>query len=133
MDKEKRFILGLVIIGVLNLFVALMTIAFWIGHLLANRFPKTLPVPDNLYNAFAIPDLVMSWLLIIGAFGLLRFKKTGYVCSLIGIGMWLFDVLLVAGLTGLFKISIVVPSLIFCLWALFYLWRKRTLFQHFYD
>ncbi len=133
MDKEKRFILGLVIIGVINLFVALMTIAFWIGHLLANRFPKTLPVPDNLYNAFAIPDLVMSLLLIIGAFGLLRFKKTGYVCSLIGIGMWLFDVLLIAGLTGLFQISIVVPSLIFCLWALFYLWRKRTLFQHFYD
>lgn len=133
MDKEKRFILGLVIIGVINLFVALMTISFWVGHLLANRFPKTLPVPDNLYNAFAIPDLVMSGFLIMGAYGLLRFKKTGYICSLIGIGMWLFDVLLVTGLTGLFRVAIVIPSLIFCLWALFYLWSKRDVFQLFSD
>lgn len=133
MNKEKRFILGLVVIGVINLFVALMTIAFWTGHLLANRFPKTLPVPDNLYNAFAIPDLVMSIFLIISFFGLLRFRKTGYIFALLGIGMWFFDVLLVAGLTGLFKISIVIPSLIFCLWAIFYLWEKRKIFQLFSD
>jgi hypothetical protein len=131
MDEEKRFVLGLVIMAVINLFVALMTISFWVGHLLAHRFPKTLPVPDNLYNAFAIPDLVLSVFLIIGSYGLLRFKKTGYVFSLIGIGMWLFDVCLVIGLTGLFRISIVVPSLLFCLWAIFYLWKKREIFQLF--
>ncbi|MGB9907092.1 MAG: hypothetical protein ACPLRR_06885 [Candidatus Saccharicenans sp.] len=133
MDKEKRFILGLVIIGVINIFVALMTIAFWTGHLLANRFPKTLPVPDNLYNAFALPDLVMSVFLIISSFGLLRFKKTGYVFALLGIGMWLFDVLLVATLTGLFRVGIVIPSLVYCLWASYYLWRKREIFQLFAD
>lgn len=133
MDREKRFILGLVIIGVINLFVALMTIAFWTGHLLANRFPKTLPVPDNLYNGFAIPDLVMSVFLIISSFGLLRFKKTGYVFALLGIGMWLFDVLLVAALTGLFRIGIVIPSLLYCLWAIYYLWTKREIFQLFAD
>jgi len=131
MDEEKRFVLGLVIMAVINLFVALMTISFWVGHLLAHRFPKTLPVPDNLYNAFAIPDLVLSVFLIIGSYGLLRFKKTGYVFSLIGIGMWLFDVCLVIGLTGLSRISIVVPSLLFCLWAIFYLWKKREIFQLF--
>ncbi|MBC7349926.1 MAG: hypothetical protein H5U05_08135 [Candidatus Aminicenantes bacterium] len=131
MDKEKRFILGLVIIAIINLFVALMTITFWTGHLLAHRFPKSLPVPDNLYNAFALPDLVMSVFLLIGSFGLLRFKKTGYIFSLVGTGMWLFDVLLVAGLTGLFKFSIVLPSLFFCLWAIFIMWSKRDIFQLF--
>jgi len=131
MDKEKRFVLGLVIIAIINLFVALMTITFWTGHLLAHRFPKTLPVPDNLYDAFALPDLVMSVFLIIGSFGLLRFKKTGYVFSLVGTGMWLFDVLLAAGLTGLFKFSIVLPSLLFCLWAIFLMWSKRDIFQLF--
>jgi len=131
MDKEKRFVLGLVIIAIINLFVALMTITFWTGHLLAHRFPKSLPVPDNLYNAFALPDLVMSVFLIIGSFGLLRFKKTGYIFSLVGTGMWLFDVLLVAGLTGLFKFSIVLPSLFFCLWAIFLMWSKRDIFQLF--
>lgn len=131
MDKEKRFILGLVIIAIINLFVALMTITFWTGHLLAHRFPKSLPVPDNLYNAFALSDLVMSVFLIIGSFGLLRFKKTGYIFSLVGTGMWLFDVLLVAGLTGLFKFSIVLPSLFFCLWAIFIMWSKRDIFQLF--
>ncbi|MDI6844939.1 MAG: hypothetical protein QME28_02255 [Candidatus Saccharicenans sp.] len=131
--KEKRFVLGLVIIAVINLFVALMTFGFWVGHLLANRFPKTLPVPDNLYNAFAIPDLAMSVFLMISFFGLLRFKKTGYVCALVGLGMWFFDVLLVAGLVGLFKVSIVIPSLLFCLWAIYYLWAKRKIFQLFAD
>lgn len=131
MDKEKRFVLGLVIIAVINLFIALMTIFFWVGHLLAHRFPKTLPVPDNLYNSFAIPDFVLAVFLIIGSYGLLRFSKTGYVFTLIGIGMWLFDVLLVAGLTGFFKMSLIVPSLLFCLWAIFYLWKKRQIFQLF--
>ncbi|MDD8031606.1 MAG: hypothetical protein PHQ25_06345 [Acidobacteriota bacterium] len=131
MDKEKRFVLGMVIIAVINLFVALMTIAFWTGHLLGNRFAKTLPVPDNLYQAFALPDLVMSAFLIISFFGLLKFKKLGYICALIGVGMWLFDVLLVTGLTGFFQIGVVIPSLIFCLWAIFYLWKKREIFQLF--
>ncbi|MGB9836275.1 MAG: hypothetical protein ACPLRX_06000 [Candidatus Saccharicenans sp.] len=131
MDKEKRFVLGLVIVAIINLFVALMTITFWTGHLLAHRFSKTLPVPDELYNAFALPDLTMSVFLIVGAFSLLRFKKTGYVFSLAGLGMWLFDVLLVAGLTGLFKFSLVLPSLLFCLWAIFLLWSKREIFQLF--
>jgi len=133
MDKEKRFVLGLVIIGVINLFAALMTIAFWVGRLLANRFPRTLPVPDNLYNAFAIPDMAMAVFLTVGSYGLLRFKKTGYIFALIGIGMWLFDVLLVTGLTGLFRLSLVLPSLIYCLWATFYLWNKRNIFQLFAD
>ena len=131
MDKEKRFVLGLVIIAVINLFVALMTISFWIGHILAHRFPKTLPVPDYLYNAFALPDIILAVFLLIGSYGLLRFKKTGYIFALIGIGMWLFDVLLVTGLTGLFQINIIVPSLIFCFWSIFYLWKKRDIFQLF--
>ncbi|MDD8021221.1 MAG: hypothetical protein PHU81_08620 [Acidobacteriota bacterium] len=131
MDKEKKFVLGLVIIAVVNLFVALMTISFWFGHLLAKRFPKTLPVPDNLYNAFAVPDLILAAFLITASLGLLRFKKTGYVFALIGNGMWLFDVLLVATLTGFFKSGLILPSLLFCIWSIIYLWKKREIFQLF--
>jgi hypothetical protein len=75
----------------------------------------------------------MSVFLVISSFGLLRFRKTGYVFALLGIGMWLFDVLLVAALTGLFRIGIVIPSLIYCLWAIYYLWKKREIFQLFAD
>jgi hypothetical protein len=131
MDKEKRFVLGLVIIAVIDLFAGLMTISFWIGHLVGNRFPKTLPVPDNLYNAFALPDLVLAAFLLIASVGLLRFKKTGYVFALMAGGMWLFDSLLVSGLTGFFKLSLVLPSLLFCLWSIYYLWKKREIFQLF--
>ncbi|MBP6909438.1 MAG: hypothetical protein KBC18_03320 [Candidatus Saccharicenans sp.] len=131
MDKEKRFVLGLVIIAVINLFAAVMTISFWLGHLLSNRFPKTLPVPDNLYHAFALPDLILAVFLITASFGLLRFKKTGYVFALIGSGMWLFDALLVTALTGFFKLAVVLPSLIFCIWSIFYLWKKREIFELF--
>jgi hypothetical protein len=131
MDKEKRFVLGLVIIAVINLFAAVMTISFWLGHLLSNRFPKTLPVPDNLYNAFALPDLILAVFLITASFGLLRFKKTGYVFALIGSGMWLFDSLLVTALTGFYKFAVVLPSLIYCLWSIFYLWKKREIFELF--
>jgi hypothetical protein len=131
MDKEKRFVLGLVIIAVINLFGAVMTISFWLGHLLSNRFPKTLPVPDNLYNAFALPDLILAVFLITASFGLLRFKKTGYVFALIGSGMWLFDSLLVTALTGFYQLAVVLPSLIYCLWSIFYLWKKREIFELF--
>lgn len=131
MNKEKRFVLGLVIIAVIDLFAGLMTISFWIGHLVGNRFPKTLPVPDNLYNAFALPDLVLAAFLLIASVGLLRFKKTGYIFALMSGGMWLFDSLLVSGLTGFFKLSLVLPSLLFCLWSIYYLWKKREIFQLF--
>ena len=131
MDKEKRFVLGLVIIAVIDLFAGLMTISFWIGHLVGNRFPKTLPVPDNLYNAFALPDLVLAAFLLIASVGLLRFKKTGYIFALMASGMWLFDSLLVSGLTGFFKLGLVLPSLLFCLWSIYYLWKKREIFQLF--
>jgi len=131
MDKEKRFVLGLVIIAVINLFGAVMTISFWLGHLLSNRFPKTLPVPDNLYNAFALPDLILAVFLITASFGLLRFKKTGYVFALIGSGMSLFDSLLVTALTGFYQLAVVLPSLIYCLWSIFYLWKKREIFELF--
>jgi len=46
-------------------------------------------------------------------------------------GMWLFDSLLVTGLTGFYKFGLVLPSLIFCIWSIFYLWKKREIFQLF--
>lgn len=79
--QRKRFVIGLVIIAVIDLFAGLMTISFWIGHLVGNRFPKTLPVPEDSYNAFALPDLVLAAFLLIASVGLLRFKNRLYLCS----------------------------------------------------
>jgi len=128
MNQGKKITLGLIAISVIMFFVALATDIFWIGKWAAKAFPKTMPVPDELYNAFALPDLVLSVLLFVGAIGLLRLGKLGFAVSLVALGMWLFDSLLVLGLTRLTLVSIVGPSLLFDIFALGYLWSKRELF-----
>ncbi len=128
MNQGKKITLGLIAISVIMFFVALATVIFWIGKWAAKAFPKTMPVPDELYNAFALPDLVLSALLLAGAIGLLRFRKLGFAVALVALGMWLFDSLLVLGLTRLTLVSIVGPSLLFDVFALGYLWSKRELF-----
>jgi hypothetical protein len=44
-------------------------------------------------------------------------------------GMWLFDCLLVLGITKLSRINIVGPSLFFVLFTIIYLWTERDLFD----
>ena len=129
MDNMKKVPLGLVVIFVIMFFVAVATDIFWIAIFLGQSFPLSLHVDPSLYNAFAAPDILLSLFLYVGAYGLFRLKKYGFVVSLIAMGMWIFDNLLVFCITKLTQIDIVAPSLFFAFYAIVYLWKKRELFD----
>lgn len=129
MKFSDRVPVGVISISVIMFFVALATDIFWIGRLAFGAFPSTMPVEDSVYNAFAAPDIMLSILLYIGAYGLLRLRKFGFVAACVAMGMWLFDSVLVLGITGLSRITIIVPSLFFVVFALIYLWNKQDLFR----
>jgi len=128
-NKSKKPTLGIIIISVIMFFVALATDIFWLAKLVGRAFPSTIPVDPKFYNAFAAPDIVLSIFLYLGAYGLLRIKKFGLMASSVALGMWLFDSLLVLGITKLSQINIVGPSLFFAILAIIYLWIKRELFS----
>jgi len=129
MTERKSVPLGAIIVAVVMFFAAVATDVFWLGRLFAGAFPPTLPVEKRVYNAFAGPDIVLALFLYAGAYGLLKMKKLGFVAALIALGMWLFDALLVLGLTGLTRLSFIGPSLVFACFAIVYLWVKRDLFS----
>jgi len=110
-------------------FVAAATDIFWIGRLAAGKFPSTMGIEDRVYNAFAVPDLILSILLYIGAYGLVRLKKSGFAIAYLAMGMWLFDAFLVLGITRLSRIKMIGLSLSFILFTVIYLWTKRDLFS----
>jgi hypothetical protein len=124
----KRVTLGIIVISVIMVFVALATDAFWIGRLVG-KFPSTMPVDEQVYKAFAVPDIILSIFLYVGAIGLLKLRKFGLAAAAVGMGMWLFDSMLVLGITGLSRIEVVGSSLAFDIFALAYLWAKRDLFE----
>ena len=128
MTERKIVPLGAIIIAVVMFFAAVATDIFWLGRLFAGAFPPTLPVEERVYNAFAGPDILLALFLYAGAYGLLKMKKVGFVAALIALGMWLFDALLILGLTGLSRIGFLGPSLFFAVFAIVYLWVKRDLF-----
>ena len=125
----KKVPLGVIVISVIMFFVAVATDIFWLARLIGKAFPPTMPVDVDVYDAFALPDIVLSLFLYLGAFGLLRLRKYGFVAAMVGMGMWIFDSLLVLGLTKLSRINIVGPCLFFALFTLGYLWIKRELFE----
>ena len=129
MDFPKKVPLGVITISVIMFFVAVATDFFWIGRLAFGAFPSTMPIEDRIYNAFAAPDIILSIFLYLGALGLLWLRKFGLAATYVAMGMWLFDSVLVLGITGLSRISIIGPSLFFVLFSLIYLWNKRGLFQ----
>ncbi|MDH7513730.1 MAG: hypothetical protein QHH14_12360 [Clostridiales bacterium] len=129
MIEPKRPLLGIIAISVIMFFVALATNIFWVGRLAFEAFPSTMPVEDRVYNAFAAPDIILSIFLYIGAWGLLRLRKFGFIASYVAMGMWLFDSVLVLGITGLTRISIIGPILFFVVFTLVYLWNRRDIFQ----
>ncbi|UCC38782.1 MAG: hypothetical protein JSV96_13295 [Candidatus Aminicenantes bacterium] len=96
---------------------------------MGRAFPATMPISPTVYNAFAAPDVILSLFLYIGAFGLIRLKKYGFVVSLIAMGMWLFDSVLILGITKSARINIIGPSLFFVLSTITYLWIKKELFD----
>jgi hypothetical protein len=97
----------------------------WIGKPVA----ETLPVGAEVYRAFVYPDIILSILMYVGAFGLLKLRKFGFVAALLAMGMWLSDLLLILGLTHWGRISFVGPCLLFVCFSVGYLWTKRKIFQ----
>ncbi len=128
MVRLMKVPLGLVAIAVIMFFVALATDIFWLAKLLGRAFPSTMPLDPAVYNAFAVPDLLLSLFLFLGAYGLIGLKKYGFMATLIAMGMWIFDSLLVLGITKLSRVNIVGPCLFFALFTIVYLWMKREFF-----
>ncbi len=126
-SEPKKVPLVLIIISVAMFFAALAIDIFWLARFVGTAFPPTIPVDPVIYNAMAVPDIVLSVLLYVGAFGLMKLKKYGFMASLVAMGMWLFDSLFILGITKTIKINIVVFSLLFAVFTIVYLWRKREL------
>jgi len=128
MDIPRKIPLGIVAIAVIMFFVALATDAFWLGRLALDAFPSTMPIGGEFYGAFAAPDIILSLFLYVGAWGLLRLRKFGLAAAYVAMGMWLFDSVLVLGITKLSRLTVLGPSLFFVLFTLIYLWKQRYLF-----
>lgn len=129
MEYPKKVTVGVIAIAVIMFFVALATDVFWVGRLAFGAFPSTMPIEERVYRAFAVPDIILSLFLYAGAWGLLRLRKFGFVAANIAMGMWLFDSVLVLGITRLSRITIIGPSLLFVFFSLIYLWARRNLFD----
>lgn len=84
---------------------------------------------ENIYNAFAVPDFLLSVFLYVGAVGLLRGRRYGLMAAFLAMGMWLFDSLLVLGISKLERINIIGPFLFFACFIIFYLWKKQAVFN----
>ena len=127
--RIERFPLGIVIIAVVMFFAGFGTSLYWILRWSGRPVAETLPVGSEVYKAFVYPDLVSSALLFVGAVGLLKMRKYGFVIALLGLGMWLHDLLLIFGLTMWKRIGFVGPCLLFVLFSVGYLWNNRSLFR----
>lgn len=129
LEKIERFPLGVVIIAVVMFFVALGTASYWVLRWIGKPVADTLPVGPEIYKAFVYPDIMLSILLIVGAFGLLKLKKYGFVTALVALGMWFSDLLFIFGLTKWDRIGFVGTCLFFVLFSFGYLWSKKRLFN----
>ena len=124
----KKVPLGLIIISVVMFFAAVAIDIFWLAKSVGQTFSPTMPVDPDVYNAMAAPDVILSIFLYVGAFGLIKLKKYGFMASLVAMGMWLFDSLFVLGITKSIKLNIIVLSLFFALFTIVYLWAKKKIF-----
>ena len=129
MNRIEKFPLGVVIISVVMFFAALGLDVYWILRLLGKPVAETLPVGAEVYKAFVFPDIVLSILMVVGAYGLLKLRKFGFVVTLVAMGMWLSDLLLIFGLTKLERISFIGPCMFFILFTIGYLWIKKDFFS----
>ncbi|MFQ5722006.1 MAG: hypothetical protein ACE5GI_05910 [Candidatus Aminicenantales bacterium] len=125
----KKIPLAVIVISVIMFFVALATDIFWLARVIGKAFPPTMPVEPSIYDAFALPDIVLSLFLYVGAYGLLKLSCYGWAAALVGMGMWLFDSLLVLAITKSARLNIIGPSLFFACFTLIYLWLKKDIFE----
>lgn len=127
MKKLKPVSLGLVVISVIMIFAALGTDIFWFANFIGKPFPQTIRVERLIYESFAAPDLLLSLLLYIGAYGLMMQKKFGFIISWVAMGMWIFDSLLVLNISKFSNISFIGLSLVFAVYSIVYLWKKSAM------
>jgi len=125
---EEKFPLGVAVIAVIMVFTAFATDYYWIASWAGKEFPSLRAMDPEFYANFSLPDMVLSLLLYVGAFGLMKRKKYGFMAALLAMGMWLYDLLLVFRVTLWAHINIVGPSIVFVLFTIFYLWWKREIF-----
>ena len=125
----KRIPLAVIVIAVIMFFGALATDIFWLARIVGKAFPPTMPVESSVYDAFALPDIVLSLFLYVGAYGLLKLRRYGWAATFVGIGMWLFDSLLVLAITKSARLNIIGPSLFFACFVIVYLWLKKEIFE----
>jgi len=128
-EKPERFPLGVVIIAVVLLFAGLGTASYWILRWIGRPVAETLPVGPEIYKAFVYPDIMLSVLLFVSAIGLLKLRKFGFATALLALGMWLSDLLFTLGLTKWNRIGFLGTCLVFVLFSIGYLWRKKQLFR----
>jgi hypothetical protein len=124
MKESNKISLGFVAISVIMIFAALATDIFWLARLFGKPFPQTIRVERLVYEAFAVPDVLLSLLLYTGAFGLIMQKKFGFIISWVAMGMWIFDSLLVLNISKFSNLSFIGPSLVFAVFSIAYLWKK---------
>jgi hypothetical protein len=129
MDRKERFPLSMIVISVVMFFVALGTVIYWLLKLVGKPVADTLPVGPDVYRAFVFPDIMLSLLLFMGAYGLMRLRKFGFFVAFVALGMWLSDLLFTFGLTKWDRIGFIGPCLFFIFFSLGYLWKKRNLFR----
>ena len=127
-NNEERFPLGIIVISVIMVFTALATDYYWFASWSGIDFPSLRGMDPEFYVNFSLPDMVLSLFLYVGAFGLMKRKKYGFMAALLAMGMWLYDLLLVFRVTHWDHINIVGPSIVFVVFTVFYLWWKRKIF-----
>ena len=128
--KVERFPFGVVFVAVVMFFAGMGTTSYWILRWIGRPVAETLPVGPEVYKAFVYPDIVLSILMFVGGAGLLRLRKWGFVVTLIALGMWFSDLLLIFGLTKWDRIGFVGTCSVFVVFAIGYLWSKKHLFNN---
>ncbi len=120
--------LGLVVIAVVMVFMAGLTDIYWVASWIGRPFPRSVPLEPEAAQAFALPDIIGSLLMYLGAVGLLRRRTWGFYLTLIAMGMSFGSSLFFLSLTKTAFLNILGPTIFFTLFTLIYLWLQRRLF-----
>jgi len=129
MDQNNdRPALGLIIISVIMVFMAILTDIYWLASWIGRPFPRSIPLPEEVARAFALPDVIGSFLMYLGAYGLLRRRLWAIFITLVAIGMNFGSSLFFLSLTRTSFLNILGPIFIFILFTSCYLWIRLDVF-----
>jgi hypothetical protein len=129
-EQPSKASWGLVVIAVVMVFMAGLTDIYWVASWIGRPFPRSVPLEPEAARAFALPDIVGSLLMYMGAVGLLKRRTWGFYLTLIAMGMSLGSSLFFLSLTKTTFFNILGPTIFFTLFTLVYLWFQR---RHFFS